>query len=390
MERAAGRLAAAGHGARVVLESTKPGRGEKTVLGYYSWGAADPKNRLRSVGVGFTPGAIAAHMASFDARTFREPPAEWRPTFSTNKAEWFAGTADALIGDVIRDGVTGVAGQVDEAYAFAAVRPEVLFPAYLSGFNLAEAFYLAVPTLSWQTVVIGDPLCAPFGRTPLARDKLEDTIDATTGYPGLFSKRRLAVVLTTNRAVPETVSIALLRAQAFVDRDDRASARRVLEEVVTLAPTSVPPLLALAQLDEEAAEYDGAIARYRRTLDLQPDHVVALNNLAYTLAIRRNAPAEALPFAQRAAQAAPKSGEILDTLGWTYHLLGSNELALKVLAEAVRLRPASTEIRLHAAVAYEAAGDRERAGAEVKEVIRLDPQLEQRDDVRQLQERLRP
>jgi hypothetical protein len=42
------------------------------------------------------------------------------------------------------------------------VRPQTLFPAYLSGFNLAESFYLSIPALSWQTVVIGDPLCRPF------------------------------------------------------------------------------------------------------------------------------------------------------------------------------------------------------------------------------------
>jgi hypothetical protein len=42
-----------------------------------------------------------------------------------------------------------------------AVRPEMLFLAYLSGYNLAEA-YLATAALSWHLVVVGDPLAAPF------------------------------------------------------------------------------------------------------------------------------------------------------------------------------------------------------------------------------------
>ena len=32
--------------------------------------------------------------------------------------------------------------------------------------NLAESFYLAMPNVSWQTIVVGDPLCARSGRPP--------------------------------------------------------------------------------------------------------------------------------------------------------------------------------------------------------------------------------
>jgi len=38
-------------------------------------------------------------------------------------------------------------------------RPDILFPAYLKGRNLAESYYLSIPGLSWQNVVLGDPLC---------------------------------------------------------------------------------------------------------------------------------------------------------------------------------------------------------------------------------------
>jgi uncharacterized protein (TIGR03790 family) len=139
LERAARRLADEGQAARVVLESTpEAARNERTVLRYYSWGASDPANRVRRVGMAFTPGSIAANLAGFDARTFHQPPEDWRPTSLPDKATWFEGAGDALIGDLIRDGVTGVSGQVAEAYVLGAVRPDILFPAYLAGFNLAE------------------------------------------------------------------------------------------------------------------------------------------------------------------------------------------------------------------------------------------------------------
>ena len=60
--------------------------------------------------------------------------------------------------------MTGGPGQVAEPYLDSVIRPDMFFAAYLAGFNLIESFYLAMPHLSWQTVVVGDPLCTPFPR----------------------------------------------------------------------------------------------------------------------------------------------------------------------------------------------------------------------------------
>ena len=118
----------------------------------------------------------------------------WVPTGdAANRASWYAGSPESLTGDLIRDGVTGVAGYVAQPFLNGTIRPQILFPAYLAGFNLVEAFYLAMPFLSWQTVVIGDPLCGPFPRKTLSRAEIEEGIDDATELPALFGKRRLAV-----------------------------------------------------------------------------------------------------------------------------------------------------------------------------------------------------
>ena len=190
---AAQNITKAGHGERVVLEATpKPARDVSPVIGYFSWGSTDPQNRVRRVQMDFAPGAIAGSYVSTDARTFNEPPASWIPTNLSEQATWFAGSPQSLVGDLIREGVTGVAGQVSEPYLQSAVRPDVLFPAYLAGFNLVESFYLAIPHLSWQTVVIGDPLSTPFARKPLARAEIDAGMDAELGLPTFFAQRRLA------------------------------------------------------------------------------------------------------------------------------------------------------------------------------------------------------
>jgi uncharacterized protein (TIGR03790 family) len=385
MAQAAGRLKEAGHGERVLLATSPKAALNAPVLGYYSWGAADPENQVRKTGMNFVPGAIAANFASFDARTFQQPPDAWRPTGAADKSQWFEGAADALIGDLIGEGVTGIAGQVDEAYPFGAVRPDILFPAYISGFNLVEAFYLAIPALSWQTVVIGDPLCAPFGRKPLLRDELEEPVDESTGYPGLFGKRRAVFVKAANPDVPVAGVPALMRAQALQERAaDAPGIRQALTEVLAVAPRAVGPLVTLAQLDERAGDHDSAIDRYRIVIEVQPNHALALNNLAYALAVKRNAPAEALAFADRAVRLSPGSGVMLDTFAWIQHLLGNNELAAKLLNQAVRLEPAHPEIRVHAAVVYMAIGNKTGAATELKQALALDPGLINREDVQRL------
>ena len=63
LEAAADRLKAQGNADRVVLDTTVKGvRDVSPVLGYYSWGSNDPRNRTRKYNMGFVPGSLAAHI----------------------------------------------------------------------------------------------------------------------------------------------------------------------------------------------------------------------------------------------------------------------------------------------------------------------------------------
>src|SRR4029079_12269847 len=126
-------------------------------------------------------------------------------------------------------------GYVSEPYLDATVRPQILFPAYVAGFNLAESFYLAMPFLSWQGVVIGDPLCAPFKTQNLSSEDLSPSLDPETELPRYFSARRLAVL--ENVGVKPQVAKLVLKASAQLSRGDIVHARPSLEEVTKLEPT---------------------------------------------------------------------------------------------------------------------------------------------------------
>jgi uncharacterized protein (TIGR03790 family) len=144
---------------RVVLDaSAKVLAGIRDVIGYASWGSNDRDHRERFLHMQWLPGAIATEFVSTDGRTFRPPPDSWRTSTWSDKQHYYADSPQSLTGDFIREGASGASGQVDEPYLTGCPRPDFVLPAYASGRNLAESFYMGIPFLSWMNVVIGDPL----------------------------------------------------------------------------------------------------------------------------------------------------------------------------------------------------------------------------------------
>ncbi len=146
---------------RVILEeSDKVLLNQTGVIGYAAWGSNDPNRKQRHLGFHWLPGAIMTEFVSTNARTFKMPPEQWNLGNWGDQHTWFAGSPQSMTADYIHDGVSGASGHVDEPYLGLTPRPDLLLPAYYSGRNLAESYYLAIPGLSWMNIVVGDPLCA--------------------------------------------------------------------------------------------------------------------------------------------------------------------------------------------------------------------------------------
>ena len=422
--QAAERLTSAGLAERVVLDtSAKVVSGRKPVLGYFSWGSNDPSVKQRRFDFGFAPGALAGMFVSTDARTFKEPPATWSIGNWSDPRRFFAGSPQSLTGDLIREGATGVSGHVAEPYLDATVRPQILFPAYVSGLNLAEAYYLAMPYLSWQNIIIGDPLCAPFRSKNLPSEEQAPALDPETELPRFFSARRLEVL--HGFGVRPAIAKLVLKASAQLSRGDIQNARPSLEEVTRLEPNLNAAHFVLAGLYDRAGDYDLAIDRYRKILTTAPEEVRSLNNLAYLLAVQKHAPGEALPLADKAYRIAydqnanvdldlgasllagkgtpvgampfsldaydmfAMKAQISDTVGWIHHLLGNDVVAEPFLLEASTGAPFSAEVQLHLATVQSALDQHDLAITSLERAIALDASLVERDDVRKLRESLR-
>jgi uncharacterized protein (TIGR03790 family) len=388
LKAAAERLTEAGLGDRVVHETTsRPLKDETDVLGYYSWGSNDRALMVRHPNLTFAPGALAAMFLSTDARTFSEPPAAWTPG-GRARTDVHGGSNQSLIADLVRSGVTGVAGQVSEPFISGAVRPDILFPAYLQGANLVDAFYLAIPTLSWQTVVVGDPLTAPF-RKSASTDDLDPPLDAATELPTYFSSRRLDTMTDPKLfGASDAARRLLARAESRQARSDTKGAIEALTEAVRIEPQTLHAWQRIATLHENASRHAEAAEAYRQVLGLDRNDVIVLNNLAYHLAVRENKPEEALGLASRAATLGRGNALIEDTLGWIHHLLGHDQEALPYLTRASRVLTRNAEVQFHAAVVFAAVGRLEEAAKALDAAAALDPALAQRSDFQEVRKRI--
>jgi uncharacterized protein (TIGR03790 family) len=148
-------------GNRVVLDDTaRVQYGIRDVIGYAAWGSNDDARKKRQLGFQWLPGAIAMEFVSTDARTLRRPPADWTFQGWNEKQHMFGGSSQSLSADYLQQGATAATGNAYEPYLTACARPDYLLPAYYQGRTLAESYYLSVPLLSWQGVLLGDPLCS--------------------------------------------------------------------------------------------------------------------------------------------------------------------------------------------------------------------------------------
>jgi uncharacterized protein (TIGR03790 family) len=146
---------------RVVLDKTPTVLiNQSDVIGYASWGSNDKNRHRRLLGFQWLPGAIMTEYVSTNARTFMRPPETWNLSDWGSPQLWFAGAPQSLTADYINEGASGASGHVYEPYLAMNPRPDILLPAYYQGRNLADSYYLSIPRLSWQNVVVGDPLCS--------------------------------------------------------------------------------------------------------------------------------------------------------------------------------------------------------------------------------------
>lgn len=105
-------------------------------------------------------------------------------------------------------------------------------------------------------------------------------------------------------------------------------------QMLVLAPGNLTVYLLQAFVYEKLADFLGVVENYQQVLMREPEHVLALNNLAYHYFLKEIQIAQAMEMAEKAVSLERKAA-YLDTLGYGYYLSGRYEDARLLLEEAL-------------------------------------------------------
>jgi Flp pilus assembly protein TadD len=155
---------------------------------------------------------------------------------------------------------------------------------------------------------------------------------------------------------------ALAESLVRAGRPDEAIA--ALRGALAARPADAVLLYALGSTYESAGRRDAAIAQMRALLAIDPDHAEALNFVGYTYAEQGVRLDEAERLVRRALELKPRSGHVLDSLGWVLLRRGDLRRAVEALEQADALAGPDATILEHLGDAYRAAsrpGDAARA-----------------------------
>ncbi|MGE4056607.1 MAG: tetratricopeptide repeat protein, partial [Vicinamibacterales bacterium] len=190
--------------------------------------------------------------------------------------------------------------------------------------------------------------------------------DGLASVPDAALVTRLYTLLTTQNRAADAESFA----GAWSDRH----------------PKDVELMSSLGVMALTAKKLDVAEKWFRKAADAQPRNPATLNNLAWTLALRKNP--ESVGLAERALTIAPDNAAMLDTLGFVHLELGQPDRALAPLQRAVELVPGSPSARIHLARALVATGKPDEARKELAHVRQLDNAQSYRNEIDELEKGL--
>ena len=170
---------------------------------------------------------------------------------------------------------------------------------------------------------------------------------------------------------------ALVMAAALVESAPQAEHFRRAEPTISAAlgkfKTEADLLYAVAVLRIVEQRYDAAASLLRRTLEMQPKHVDAMNNLALLLAENPQHLEAARELIDKAIDVAGTRPGLLDTKGAILVYDGKSDAAVSIL-ERARDLDADPRHSFHLALAYREIGEIEKARFELRAA--LDGQLE--------------
>ena len=161
------------------------------------------------------------------------------------------------------------------------------------------------------------------------------------------------------------------------DKDSNAKkiAEDLLQRTLDNNPNSLPAMCTLAMLLQMTGRPEESAELYQQILTLEPDNVVAINNLAWIMCEEQENYQQALELAQRGLKTAPNYIDLIDTRGVAYYKLGQYDKAIQDFTRCLNLYPDGTPSAvasyLHLGKALAKLGQKDEAIENLKKTLEL-------------------
>jgi tetratricopeptide (TPR) repeat protein len=137
-----------------------------------------------------------------------------------------------------------------------------------------------------------------------------------------------------------------------------------------------------ATLYDALDQWDNSQTAIEKALELGKDRPEILNFYGYGLINRNVDVKKGMDYVRQALKLSPRSGAIIDSLGWGYFKLGDSAQALIFIEQAVQLQPADPEINAHLGDVYLAVGRKVEAQYAYMHALSLNPSVKDAQSIK--------
>jgi len=186
--------------------------------------------------------------------------------------------------------------------------------------------------------------------------------------------KETALKLARAAAASGSADARLTLADILRSNDQYAESAEILSGLIAESKTPDWRLLyARGVAYERMGRWGEAQADLAAALKQRPDEPELLNYLGYSLIDRGERLKDALAMVEQAVAADPRSGAMVDSLGWAFYRMGDYQKAVQKLEQAVELDAGDPEINNHLGDAYWKVGRRDEAQFQWRRVLTLNP-----------------
>jgi tetratricopeptide (TPR) repeat protein len=160
---------------------------------------------------------------------------------------------------------------------------------------------------------------------------------------------------------------------------ENSEAKRISEDILrTILKNNsdcIEAMSALAMLLQTSGRSEESATLYQQVLAIQPDNVIAINNLAWILCEEHSKYQQALELVQRGLKIAPDYIDLIDTRGVVYYKLGQYDKAIQDFSRCLEIypdgTPAATASYLHIGRALAGLKQKDEAIENLKKTLEL-------------------